>query len=388
VEVEEEERVGRRGARCRLGPPAPQELPDPRQPPRPRSGAEGRRPTRSVSRSPRSASVPARRYPAAATVRPAPPIRAVDLPSLLARRPAGRAAVTAVTMVLEAPLAGRHLAATLHKPIGICLLRDKCVVVASTFENKVKMFTGCGQFLREVAAEPGRGFRHPSDMTALAGGGFAVRDQVAIRCYEQCGKFVRRLDPTYLDRFYGLAEDGAGHLVTINENKGARAECRAGGTAPGEADLLFFSLSTGQVVRRVELADVIADKERSKCRFLTRGLHGLVITDLGMDRVYVLDPATRGVTMFGGAGSGPGRFADPAGLAVDSQGNMLVADSRNHRLCLHDPRGNFLTQVKLDPPPRRPSGLLLDGETGDLYLLNLQGGQAVVRYNLQADLPH
>ena len=147
----------------------------------PRSGAEGRRPTRSVSRSPRSASVPARRYPAAATVRPAPPIRAVDLPSLLARRPAGRAAVTAVTMVLEAPLAGRHLAATLHKPIGICLLRDKCVVVASTFENKVKMFTGCGQFLREVAAEPGRGFRHPSDMTALAGGGFAVRDQVRRR---------------------------------------------------------------------------------------------------------------------------------------------------------------------------------------------------------------
>jgi len=45
-------------------------------------------------------------------------------------------------------------------------------------------------------------------------------------------------------------------------------------------------------------------------------------------------------------------------------------------------------QVKLEPPPRRPSGLLLDGETGDLYLLNLQGGQAVVRYSLQADLAH
>ena len=29
------------------------------------------------------------------------------------------------------------------------------------------MFTGCGQFLRMVEAEPGRGFKHPSDMVAL-----------------------------------------------------------------------------------------------------------------------------------------------------------------------------------------------------------------------------
>ena len=83
--------------------------------------------------------------------------------------------------------------------------------------------------------------------------------------------------------------------------------------------------------------------------------------------------------MFGHTGSGPGCFRDPAGLAVDrlpvlkvicgfstgwqsslggycicpsltkaelfSVGNMLVADSRNHRLCLHDPNGRFLTEV-------------------------------------------
>ena len=67
--------------------------------------------------------------------------------------------------------------------------------------------------------------------------------------------------------------------------------------------MLFFNLSTGSLVKRVELADVIADKEKSKCRcfkvvepcyqqeyrFLTRGLNGsLVITDLGMDRYVFL----------------------------------------------------------------------------------------------------
>ena len=103
-----------------------------------------------------------------------------------------------------------------------------------------------------------------------------------------------------------------------------------------------------------------------------------------------------------------------------SMGNMLIADSRNHRLCLHDFKGRFLTevkvvqefqkprsqpnaQVKLDPPPKRPSGLLLDQENGDIYILNLQVGEhdhhgisdddafryqgdnAVIRYSLQAD---
>jgi hypothetical protein len=223
-----------------------------------------------------------------------------------------------------------------------------CVVVSSTFENKVKMFTGqTGRLLREVEAEPGgRGFSRPSDMAALAAGGFAVRDRVAIRCYDPAGRFQHRLDPLYLDQFFGLAEDNDGHIVTINENKGRAGVAREGGTRPGEVDLLFFSLATGQLVRRVELADVIADQRRSKCRFLTWGRGSLVITDLGLDTVYMLDPATKAVTVFGRPGGGPGCFNDPAGLVVDGVGNMLVADSKNHRLCLHGPGGEFLTEVR------------------------------------------
>ena len=79
-----------------------------------------------------------------------------------------------------------------------------------------------------------------------------------------------------------------------------------------------------------------------------------------MCRVYILDLVTKGVKMFGHTGSGPGCFKDPAGLAVDrllhvgftgenylsfSVGNLLVADSKNHRLCLHDSNGRYLTEV-------------------------------------------
>ena len=43
-------------------------------------------------------------------------------------------------------------------------------------------------------------------------------------------RFQRRLDPTFLDRFYGLAEDNEGRLVTINENKGGRVREKNEGT--------------------------------------------------------------------------------------------------------------------------------------------------------------
>ena len=96
-------------------------------------------------------------------------------------RPAGRTAISTVTMCLRAPKLWQHVPESIHGPIGICLLQDKCVVVSSTFEDQVdfavvfsstvfaqvKMFTGCGQFLRMVEAEPGRRFKHPSDMVAL-----------------------------------------------------------------------------------------------------------------------------------------------------------------------------------------------------------------------------
>jgi hypothetical protein len=38
------------------------------------------------------------------------------------------------------------------------------------------------------------------------------------------------------------------------------------------------------------------------------------------------------VWTFGSTGKGNGQFSDPAGLAIDSVGNTIIADSRNHRL--------------------------------------------------------
>ena len=87
--------------------------------------------------------------------------------------------------------------------------------------------------------------------------------------------------------------------------------------------------------------------------------------------------------MFGCSGSGPGQLSDPAGLVVDSVGNMVVADSRNHRLCLFTQEGKFVCSLSLSPDTRRPSGVVLDIENRELYVLNLQGRDAMTKYKLQ-----
>jgi len=277
--------------------------------------------------------------------------------------------------------------ATLTCPIGLCILNNKNIAVASTFTDQVKIFSNSGTFIKIVT--PDVPFNHPSDMLTLRSGEFAVRDDANIQFFTMKGKYVRSLDTTYINKCYGMAEIEEGLIVTINENKG-RA-WRKGkvpdqnkleeGTGMGETDLLFFNVETGQLVKRMEMAGIILDKQRSKCRFLTTWQEKLLITDLGMDCIYTLDLATKGVAVCGKSGRGPGCFSDPAGLVVDRQGNWLVADSRNHRLCVYTGQGEWVGEVRLKPGAKRPSALAMDRDTGDVYLLNLQGKWALVRYS-------
>ena len=259
----------------------------------------------------------------------------------------------------------------LHRPIGLCLLKNGNLVVASTFEDQVKLYLPNGQFVSSLRI-PGRRFIRPSDMASLAGGQFVVRDARGIMVFSSTGRFQWKL--TDSSKSFGLAQDGDGFLVTILESGRGQA-----------ASLVFFDLNTDKIVRKKDLADVVGvvDRSRSKCRFLTYCRDQLYVTDLGLDRVYVFDSSANILQVFGNTGSGPGCFDDPAGLDVDGEGNMVVADSRNHRVSLYSKDGRFVSHLRLNPPVKRPSGLLLDRDRKELYILNLAGNKALVKYNFQ-----
>ncbi len=63
------------------------------------------------------------------------------------------------------------------------------------------------------------------------------------------------------------------------------------------------------------------------------------------------------LTSWGSQGSGPGQFAVPHDLAMDSSGRIFVGDRGNNRVQIFDQDGNF---IKEWPQFGRPSGLFID----------------------------
>ncbi len=70
---------------------------------------------------------------------------------------------------------------------------------------------------------------------------------------------------------------------------------------------------------------------------------GIVIADIGNDRVVKYSPSGTQVWSAGTPGSGIGQFLDPRDVGIDSAGNLYVADNSNGRIVKLDPTGNWIT---------------------------------------------
>jgi len=254
-------------------------------------------------------------------------------------------------------------------PIGICLLLNGKFVVSSKRESVVKMYNqDDGKFVKELTCNRSD-FEQPSDMVALRNGDFAIREESKVMIFNSSGNFLRTVwESKGVLRSYGLAVDKNNKLVCMIESR-------------VKAYLQFIDPEDPKKrIASIDLEDVIGKHKRgSLCRFLTYKDEKLYVTDLGRDKVYVVY-VNGDVKEFGESGEGPGQFSDPAGLVVDNQGNMIVADSKNHRLSLFNSKLKWLKDVKLSPQVNRPSSLLFDSGNGFLYVLCLHGNKSVIKY--------
>ena len=85
--------------------------------------------------------------------------------------------------------------------------------------------------------------------------------------------------------------------------------------------------------------------------------------------------------IIGGPGSQAGQFASPGGLAVDRAGNLLVADSYNHRVQRITPAGDVYNFGRRGTGPGEflnPQAVVVDGSLG--FFVLEQGGCRIQRF--------
>ena len=219
----------------------------------------------------------------------------------------------------------------LRTPIGLCVLSNGTLVVSSTRGDQVKMFSSSGKIVRTLVL-PNGGFSRPADMVSLASGRFVVRDDHGLHEFALDGRFLRQVTAGQAERgtkCFGLAEDQLGRLVTVVESRASSA-------------LHFIDIEKDEMVLKTEL---VRDRSAgSKCRFLSHAKGYLYVTDLGLNKIYKVDSKS-GETRMTIGGTSEASLNDPAGVGVDENGGLLVADSRNHKIRIFSADGRFLPQL-------------------------------------------
>lgn len=103
-----------------------------------------------------------------------------------------------------------------------------------------------------------------------------------------------------------------------------------------------------------------------------------VLDTAGTISKVTLTPQPSVVATFGSEGSGDGQLSKPQDLALDHDGNIVVADSRNMRLEVFSTSGTFVRVAACAETPQR----VVAGPDGTLYVLEYDGtGLAVERFN-------
>ncbi len=74
----------------------------------------------------------------------------------------------------------------------------------------------------------------------------------------------------------------------------------------------------------------------------------VLVSDTGNKRIQIFDANGKFILQFGGVGLLPGNLDEPAGIAVDAKGNIIVADTWNGRIQVFDPNGVALAQWDID----------------------------------------
>lgn len=153
------------------------------------------------------------------------------------------------------------------------------------------------------------------------------------------------------NRIQKLAPDGKPLLTWGREGQGAGEFKDPCGIAVGPDGSVYVADTWNHRVQKFDANGKFLLEWRQQAGFWgPRGIavaadnSGVYVTDTGNKRVVSFDTNGKELTAWGHDGSKPGDFIEPVGIAVSDKGEVVVADTGNHRMQYFTPQGTFIKE--------------------------------------------
>jgi tripartite motif-containing protein 71 len=205
-------------------------------------------------------------------------------------------------------------------PMGVVVEPDSSILVVDSYNQAIRKYTSSGTWVWTYTGTGTKALNHPEGIAFGSGGTIYVADYLKKRVVQldDMGTSVKYVGTfgSGLVQPSGVAVDPATGNVFVSDFKAADVvEFNSAGTEL----MTIGGAGTSQPLQNP--ADVVLD-----------GTY-LYVSDSKADKVLVFNEATGAlVTSFGGLGTGSGQFSVPIGLALNSSGDLYVADSGNDRI--------------------------------------------------------
>ncbi|XP_050717575.1 uncharacterized protein LOC126999233 isoform X4 [Eriocheir sinensis] len=258
----------------------------------------------------------------------------------------------------------------LDRPIGIMEHSSGVILVSDTFNDRVLRLDENGGPIN--FAGPSMSFRRPSALVELKDGSIAVICFNFIAVFDAKGNYLKVLGKELLQKPYGLCLSEDGKLMTVET------------AYPGTLVIVTLCPELEYELSRVRVSLGLQplQAELSKPRFMACYKDKVYVGDLGLNCVYEVNYTTGCLlNTFGSTGTSPGCMVDPSGITCDPDGNIYLADSRNHRIQVFDSCRRVICIIDVDYPLNRPSGIYLT-RNENLFVLNYWAN-SLAKYRLK-----
>ncbi|HET9196747.1 MAG TPA: SMP-30/gluconolactonase/LRE family protein, partial [Solirubrobacterales bacterium] len=229
------------------------------------------------------------------------------------------------------------------------------VWVADTGHKRVQKFNSSGEFVSQFGLTSLTGV---NGITTDASGNVLVATATKIRKYKSNGELLSEFgsEGTGNGQFKSaqdLAVDASGSIWVVDKGSAGTAVRVQKFNSSGVYQSQFGKEGTGN--GEFKLPEAIAvDSEGN-----------LLVADTGNNRYQEFNSAGEFVRKVGSAGTGNGQFESPRGIAVDSEGRVWVADSGNSRIQRFSSKGSYQAQIGIyGPNPGEfiePRGIAISG---------------------------